>query len=121
MSLDVFQHGPLLVIPVVSSLSVGLELLDSGGGGCARADPVHRGRHSLAEPGLDGPHLPEDLEQHGLHALVHAALRRRHAVGTRSLDLSSARLGRSAVGHCRRGEEERRGEERRRGGEEPAS
>lgn len=35
MSLDVFQHGPLLAIPVVSSLSVGLKLLDSGGGGSA--------------------------------------------------------------------------------------
>lgn len=55
VALDVLQDGPLLVIPVISSLSVCLELLDSSGGGPARADPVHRGRDSLAEPRLNGP------------------------------------------------------------------
>lgn len=41
VSMDVFKHTPLLVEAVVSSLSVGLELLDGGGGGPVRADPVH--------------------------------------------------------------------------------
>lgn len=98
VSLDVFEHGPLLVIPVVSSLSVGLELLDGGGGGPARADPVHRGRDSLAEPRLDGPYLAEDLEQDRLHALVHAALRRQDAVRTRRLHLGAGVRG-AAVSH----------------------
>lgn len=74
MSLDVLQHRPLLLIPVVSSLRIDLKLLDSSGGGSAGADPVHRGRHSLAEPRLDGPNLAENLEQHRLHAVVHADL-----------------------------------------------
>lgn len=103
VSLDAFQHRPLLVIPVISSLSVGLELLDGGGGGSAGADPVHRGRHSLAEPRLDGPYLPEDLEQHRLHALVHAAAaaalcRRLGAVGPRTLYLGGAAVSHGADG-----------------------
>lgn len=80
VSLDVLQHRPLLVVSVVSSLSIGLEFLHSGGGGSARADPVHRGRHPLSEPRLHRPHLPEDLEQHRLRALFHAAVGRRDAV-----------------------------------------
>lgn len=112
MPLDVFQHGPLLVIPVISSLSVGLKLLDSGGGGSAWADPVHRGRDSLAEPGLDGPYLPEDLEKYRLHALVYATLRRNDAVRTRCLYLC-ARLGGAAVSHWATadGSRETRGEQ----------
>lgn len=55
VTMDVLQNGPLLVIPVISSLSVGLELLHSSGGGPARADPVNRGWHSLAKSWLNGP------------------------------------------------------------------
>ena len=102
MSLDIFQHGPLLVIPVVSSLSVGLKLLDSGGcAGSARADLVHRGRDSLAEPRLDGPQLPKDLEKHRLHTLVDTALRGLVAVGKRCLRLCAGLCG-AAVSHGRR-------------------
>lgn len=99
MSLDVFQHGPLLVIPIISSLSVGLKLLDSGVGSSARADSVHWSRDALAKPRLDGPNLPEDLEKHRLHALVHAT-RWRQDVYTifRCLQLS-ARFGGAAMGH----------------------
>lgn len=98
MPLDVLQHGPLLVIPVVSSLSVGLELLHSGGGGSTGADPVHRGRDPLAEPRLDGPYLAEDLEEHRLHALVYAARRWHDAVRTWRLYLCVLRGG-AAVSH----------------------
>lgn len=63
MSLDVLQHRPLFVEAVVSSLRVGLELLHGGRGGSAGVHPVHRGRHPLAEPRLDGPNLAKDLEQ----------------------------------------------------------
>lgn len=76
VSMDVFKHASLLVEAVVSSLSVGLELLDGGGGGPVWADPVHRGRDSLAEPGLDGPYFAVDLEEDGLHVLIHGRLRR---------------------------------------------
>lgn len=31
VTLDIFQNGPLLMVPVISSLIVGLELLDSCG------------------------------------------------------------------------------------------
>lgn len=75
--------------PVISSLSVGLKLLDSSGGGPSRADPVHRGRDSLAEPRLDGPYLAEYLEKYRLHALVYATVRRHDAVRTRCLYLSA--------------------------------
>lgn len=101
---------------VVSSLRVGLELLD-GGGGPARADPVHRGRDSLAEPGLDCPYFAVDLEQDRLHALVHGGLRRPDAaVGgvTRCLQLGAG-FRRAAVSH--RGEAT--GQEAE--GEEPAA
>lgn len=98
MSLDIFQHRSLLVKPVISSLSVSLKLLDSGCGGSARADPVHRGRDSLAEPRLYGPNLAEDLEQYGLHALVYATLWRDDGVRTWCLDLCAG-LGGAAVSH----------------------
>uniref|UniRef100_A0A8C7X8T0 Uncharacterized protein n=1 Tax=Oryzias sinensis TaxID=183150 RepID=A0A8C7X8T0_9TELE len=75
VSLDVLQHRPLLVVPVVSSLSIGLELLHSGGGSSTGADAVHRGGHPLSDTRLHGPHLPKDLEQDRLHALVHADVR----------------------------------------------
>ena len=104
VSLDVLQHRPLLVIPVIPSLSVDLKLLDSGGGGSAWADPVHGGRDSLAEARLDGPYLTEDLEQYGLHALVYAALRR----------CLWLRLGGAAVSHWATADGWT-------GGEEPAS
>lgn len=97
MSLDVFQHGPLLVIPVISSLSVGLKLLHSCSGS-ARTDPVHRGRDSLTETRLDGPKLAEDLKQHRLHALVYAALWGQDAVRVRGLYLCAG-LGGAAVSH----------------------
>lgn len=115
MSLDVLQHGPLLVIPVISSLSVGLKLLDSGGGGPAWADPVHRGRDSLAEPRLDGPYFAEYLEQHRLHALVYVTVRRHDAFRTQCLCLC-AWLGGAAVSHWATvdGRQET-------GGEEPAN
>uniref|UniRef100_A0A8C6UG89 Uncharacterized protein n=1 Tax=Neogobius melanostomus TaxID=47308 RepID=A0A8C6UG89_9GOBI len=75
--LDVFQHGPLFVEAVVSSVvGVGLELFDGGGAGSARAHLVHRGGHSLTQPGLHCPDLPEHFKQHRLHAGLRGRLRR---------------------------------------------
>ncbi|PWA14518.1 hypothetical protein CCH79_00011025 [Gambusia affinis] len=87
---------------------VALELLHCGRGGSAGADLVNRGRHSLTEPGLNGPDLAENLKQHRPHALVHADLGRDTFW---SLNLGGW-LGRDAVSH-RRAKEERKAEEGR--------
>lgn len=116
VSMDVFKHASLLMEAVVSSLSVGLELLDGGGGGPVRADPVHRGRDSLTEPGLDGPYFAVYLEQDGLHILIHGGLRRPDAcVGgvTRCLQLGAG-FRRAAVSHRGRRRDKRPKKRRRR-------
>lgn len=106
VSMDVFKHAPLLVEAVVSSLSVGLKLLDGGGGGPVRADPVHRGRHSLAEPGLDGPYFTVDLEQYRLHALIDGGLDGSVSGVARCLQLGAG-FRRAAVSHRGRRREKR--------------
>lgn len=98
VSLDVLQHGPLFVIAVVPSLGVALELFDGSSGGSAGADLVNRGRDSLAEAGLNGPDLAENLKQHRPHALVHTKLGRWDAFWSLC---PWCRLGWDAVGHQR--------------------
>lgn len=112
VTLDVLQNRPLFMIPVISSLSVGLELLHSSGGGPAGADLIHRGWDSLSEPRLNGPELPEDLKQHRFHALVHPS-GRQDVVGTRGLGVRAG-LWEAAVSHRQSGRRRRQLVDRRR-------